>query len=213
MRIVTAQELESWLAGGDVLERDGRGPKVVALPNGLYLKIFHTRRASWLARLRPAAIRFAQNARTLAAQGIATPEITESFWLDRDKGLSGCLYRPLPGQSLEGLFRESPEILIAKLPELASFIRNLHARRIYFRSLHIGNILLLPTGRFGLIDFLDLQKKLLPLNDWQIRRNLRHMQNHLERKKLGSFPFEALQALYYNKDVHAQPQKSHRPKT
>ncbi|AHY41307.1 toluene tolerance protein [Stutzerimonas decontaminans] len=213
MRIVTAQELESWLASGDVLERDGRGPKVVALSNGLYLKIFHTRRASWLARLRPAAIRFARNAQTLAAHGIATPEITETFWLDRDIGLSGCLYRPLPGHSLEGLFRESPETLIAKLPELASFIRKLHEHKIYFRSLHIGNILLLPTGRFGLIDFLDLQQKLLPLNSWQIRRNLRHMQNHLARKKLGSFPFEALQSFYYNKDVHAHPQKSHRPKT
>ena len=213
MRIVTAQELESWLADGVVLESDGRGPKVAALSNGLYLKIFHTRRAQWLARLRPAAIRFARNAQTLAFHHIATPEITETFWLEHDKGLTGCLYRPLPGQSLERLFHDSPEKLAAILPRLAGFIRELHANKIYFRSLHIGNILILPSGEFGLIDFLDLQKKTFPLNAWQIRRNLRHMKNHLKRKKLENFPFEMLQALYYNKDVHALAQKSHRHKT
>jgi len=55
MRIVTAQQLESWLATGKVLEKDARGPKVVALQSGQFLKIFHTRRHPLLARLQPAA--------------------------------------------------------------------------------------------------------------------------------------------------------------
>lgn len=199
MRIVTAQELESWLADGKVLESDGRGPKVVALQNGLFLKIFHTRRASWLARLQPAATRFAKNAQLLAAQGIATPKIVETFWLNRATGLSGCFYRPLPGASLDRLFAAHPEQLKSQLPRLADFIHQLHERRIYFRSLHIGNILLLPNGEFGLIDFLDLRRKHLPLSTWQIKRNLKHMQSHLERKKLGNFPFEELLFHYYEK--------------
>ncbi|MEE4465231.1 toluene tolerance protein, partial [Azotobacter chroococcum] len=44
MRIVSAQELEKWLESGRVLEKDARGPKVVALDDGRFLKIFHTRR-------------------------------------------------------------------------------------------------------------------------------------------------------------------------
>ena len=49
MRIVTAQELENWLMEGKVLEKDARGPKVLALADGSFLKIFYTRRRPfWL---------------------------------------------------------------------------------------------------------------------------------------------------------------------
>jgi len=54
MRIVTAQELENWLTSGKVLEKDVRGPKVVALGNGLFLKIFYTRTPCSLACGQPA---------------------------------------------------------------------------------------------------------------------------------------------------------------
>lgn len=198
MRIVTAQELESWIAGGTVLERDGRGPKVVALENQLFLKIFHTRRHPTLARLHPAALRFARNARLLESVGIAAPTIVESFWLDRTQGLSGCLYQPLPGVSLEKLFEQNPSEIHRLLPELASFIRQLHEKRLYFRSLHVGNILWMAEDRFGLIDFLDLKRNKLPLTRWHVRRNLRHLINHLERRKLLDFPATELFELYYN---------------
>ena len=197
MRIVTAQELESWLTSGKVLEKDARGPKVVALPDGRFLKIFHTRRHPLLARLRPAAKHFARNAHLLNASGIATPTVTEVFWLDKSLGLSGCLYRPLPGTSLEALFHQAPDKLQTVLPNLAAFVRQLHREKIYFRSLHIGNILLLPDGRFGLIDFLDLKQHTLPLTSWHIKRNLRHLQSHLCRQKLTGFPTEKLIQLYY----------------
>lgn len=196
MRIVSAQELENWLAGGEILERDARGPKVVALADGRFLKIFHTRRHPLLARLQPAAKRFACNAHLLNTLGIATPTITETFWLDPHSGLSACLYRPLPGASLESLFSTSPEDVDDLLPLLATFIRSLHRKRIYFRSLHLGNILLLPDGSFGLIDFLDLKRTKLPLSAWQTRRNLRHLENYLNRKKIKEFPFYKLLQLY-----------------
>ncbi|MFL9814308.1 phosphotransferase [Stutzerimonas sp. VN223-3] len=197
MRIVTAQELESWLAGGTVLERDSRGPKVVALENQLFLKIFHTRRHPALARLHPAALRFARNAALLESVGVAAPTVVDSFWLDRAQGLSGCLYQPLPGVSLETLFEQSPSEIHRLLPELASFIHQLHDKRLYFRSLHVGNILLVAEGRFGLIDFLDLKRNAFPLTKWHIRRNLRHLISHLDRRKLKGFPATELFQLYF----------------
>jgi hypothetical protein len=54
------------------------------------------------------------------------------------------------------------------LDSLARFIRHLHRQGVYFRSLHLGNILQLPGGNYGLIDILDLQHKRRPLNSWQI---------------------------------------------
>lgn len=196
MQIVTAQELENWLAKGKVLEKDPRGAKVVALDNGLFLKIFHTRRHPLLARLQPPAKRFAANARRLLQLGIPAPEVVEVFWLNRSAGLSACLYAPLPGQSIEQLYRQAPEQIDDLLSPLAAFIQQLHRQGIYFRSLHLGNILRLPNSGYGLIDILDLQFKKRPLNRWQIQRNFQHLQHYLHRSKLADFPYEPLVKLY-----------------
>lgn len=196
MRIVTAQELENWLAKGKVLEKDPRGAKVVALDNGLFLKIFHTRRHPLLARLQPPAKRFATNARRLLQLGIPAPEVVEVFWLNPTAGLSACLYTPLPGQSIEQLYRQAPEQIDDVLRPLAAFIQQLHRQGIYFRSLHLGNILRLPNSGYGLIDILDLQIKRRPLNRWQIQRNFQHLNHYLNRSKLSDFPYETLIKLY-----------------
>jgi hypothetical protein len=205
MRSVPAEELECWIAGGQVLERDARGPKVIKLIDGRFLKIFHTRRAAPLARLQPPAQKFARNALLLQQQGFAVPCIAEVLWIDRQNGLSACLYHPLEGRSLEQLLKANPAAIEQLLPELARFIFQLHVKRIYFRSLHLGNILLLSEGRFGLIDFLDLRRKMLPLTRWQIRRNFRHLENYLQRRKIKHFPFKELERLYWNhvKDIPA----------
>ena len=196
MRIVTAQELESWLTSGTILEKDARGPKVVALGNGLLLKIFHTRRYPLLARLQPAAKRFTYNAETLLEIGIAAPKVREYFWLNRKTGLSACIYQPLPGHSIEQLYRQSPEQVHSLLPALASFIRRLHLQGIYFRSLHLGNILLLPDDNHGLIDILDMRFKRHSLSPRLVQRNLQHLRRYLARHKLADFPLEELITQY-----------------
>ena len=199
MRIVTAQELESWLTSGKVLEQDARGAKVVALENGLYLKIFYTRRNPLLARLMPSARRFQRNTETLQACGIAAPNVSETFWINKARGLSACLYQPLPGQSLEQIYLKDRVGFTARIPAIADFFKFLHNRGIYFRSLHLGNILELPNGKFGLIDCLDLQRKRTPLSPPLIRRNLAHLENYLQRRGLlAEFPWRALMDAYQN---------------
>lgn len=196
MRIVTAQELNCWLATGKVLEQDGRGPKVVHLSDGQLLKIFRPRRRLWLGRLRPQAQNFATNAARLQERQISTPTIGECFWLDRSQAISACLYVPLAGTSLDRIFHQHRSDFDALLPQLAAFIRQLHQRGIYFRSLHLGNILLLPQGGFGLIDFLDLRLKRGPLGSRLIARNLEHLHRYLLRSQIKDFPWQELLRLY-----------------
>ncbi|MDR3352796.1 MAG: toluene tolerance protein [Zoogloeaceae bacterium] len=197
MRIVTAGEREDWLLCGKVLEQDARGPKMILCADGHLLKIFHIRRHPFLARLQAPALRFADNAQRLAGLGVPVPAAIEALWLDRARGISACRYQPLPGETLEASFLRAPEGIRARLPELARFIRMLHRRGIYFRSLHPGNILLLPDQGFGLIDFLDLKHGLLPLGPWRIRRNFRHLREAIARRKLHDFPVEELWRLYW----------------
>lgn len=196
MRIVTGQELQDWLEHGTVLEKDSRGPKVVLLQNGLILKIFRIRGQAWLARINPPARRFCHNAAVLHGLDIPAPAILDALWLDQRAGLSACLYDPLPGASLEKMLKNSPQGVPALLPDLATFIVKLHHHGIYFRSLHLGNVLCLPDGHFGLIDFLDLKYKRRPLSNWERKRNLEHMRRYLQRRKLLDFPIEQLIQCY-----------------
>ena len=196
MRIISANELQEWLSQGRWIEQDGRGPKVVALPDRRLLKIFRPRRRLWLARLRPQARRFADNAERLHALGISVPRAADLGWLERASATSFCLYSPLPGQSLDKLFMHERARFETLLPQLAGFIRELHAKGIYFRSLHLGNILLLPEGGFGLIDFLDLRIKHRPLHRLLVRRNLNHLRSYLRRSGIEDFPWTELLELY-----------------
>jgi RIO-like serine/threonine protein kinase len=85
---------------------------------------------------------------------------------------------------------------MALLPELAAYILKLHQLGIYFRSLHLGNVLRTPDGGYGLIDFLDIRFKRAPLGRLLVRRNFRHLQSYLQRRKVQGFPWEELLAAY-----------------
>lgn len=203
MRIVTANEFQSWLEHGQVLEKDSHGVKVMHLNDGHYLKIFRSRRHPWLVRWFPDAQRFKRHAQRLNQLGIHTPQIIESLWIDPRRGISACLYSPLAGRTLEQLYRQTPSLLVELLPELASYIKSLHRKGIYFRSLHLGNILI-EGHQFGLIDFLDLRFKRAPLSQRLIHRNFAHLQNYLQRRQLDQFPIQQLIQLYNDDPEHPE---------
>lgn len=196
MRIVTANELQDWLSQGEVLEKDSHGVKVVRLVDGNILKIFRSRRHPLIVRLRPDAIRFSEHASRLQSFGIQTPQVLEQVWIERKKAISACIYRPLEGQPLDKLFYDLRPQFDALLPQLADYIHGLHQHGIYFRSLHLGNILHTSDGGFGLIDFLDLRFKGRPLGRMLVRRNFRHLHSYLQRRKVALFPWNELLAAY-----------------
>ncbi|VVN85880.1 toluene tolerance protein [Pseudomonas fluorescens] len=196
MRIVTANELQNWLSQGELLEKDSHGPKVVRLASGELLKIFRSRRHPLIARLRPDAQRFAEQGRQLQERGIHTPQILECCWIDRKKAVSACLYQPLDGVALDSLFKGSRAQFDGLLPELAGYILRLHQRGIYFRSLHLGNVLRTPDQDFGLIDFLDIRFKKRPLRSMLVKRNFQHLRNYLQRRNIHNFPWDELLHAY-----------------
>ncbi len=179
-----------------MLEKDSKGPKVVKLANGDLLKIFRSRRHNLLVRLNPDAEQFYNKARRLRKLGISTPQVSDYFWLDPALGISACLYQPLPGTSLDAIYLRDRDAFNALLPELAAYIFSLHQRGIYFRSLHLGNILRTPEQQFGLIDFLDTRFKSKALSGSMVRRNFQHLRNYLKRSDINDFPWDALMGDY-----------------
>ena len=54
----------------------------------------------------------------------------------------------------------------------------------------------LPAEAERLIDFLDLRFKGRPLGRMLVRRNFRHLQRYLERRKVQGFPWSELMRHY-----------------
>lgn len=162
--------------GAATIEADRYGDKVLRLPDGAYLKLFRRKRLLSSAAWYPYAERFADNARSLAQLGIPCPQVISVFrvpHIDRDL----VHYRPLPGATLRQLMRDGAEAepAAALKGELGAFIATLHDLGVYFRSLHLGNIVLTDHSGLGLIDLADLKLTRGPLGTLRRRRNLRHL--------------------------------------
>ncbi|KTB68045.1 O-antigen ligase family protein [Pseudomonas allii] len=175
-----------------VIEADGLGPKVLRLADGRFLKIFRARRWYTSGSFNPYSERFASNAEQLRTLGIPTPQILGLYSL-RDAS-TAVSYAPLPGltlrQALQGLDNSLRESLIERFGQ---FMAKLHERGVYFRSLHLGNVLLMDDGEFALIDIADLRIFPSPLRNALRQRNLRHMQRYpQDRAWLFETHFEQL---------------------
>jgi tRNA A-37 threonylcarbamoyl transferase component Bud32 len=160
-------------AGARVLERDRYGEKVLALSDSSYLKLFRRKRLISSAAWYPYAQRFADNALALAERRIPCPVVIGVY---RIRGIrrEAVRYRPLEGRTLRQLLAEGAAARDVRA-RLGGFVAGLHAAGIYFRSLHLGNIVLTPEGAFGLIDIADLRAGPRPLPAHRRRRNLRHL--------------------------------------
>ncbi|RZI79055.1 MAG: toluene tolerance protein, partial [Pseudomonas sp.] len=121
----------------------------------------------------PYAQRFADNCRHLQERQIPCPVVKAVYRIgaiERD----AVHYAPLPGQTLRQVL-EQPADHDQLRAQLGRFIAILHERGVYFRSAHMGNVVLTPEGELGLIDIADLRIFRRPLRKSQRLRNFKHM--------------------------------------
>ncbi|WP_028694982.1 hypothetical protein [Pseudomonas cremoricolorata] len=189
-------DFDALTQGARILEADSYGAKVYLLEGGNILKVFRRKRLISSALLRPYSQRFVDNAGRLAQMGIPTLEVISHHKLEAP-GKTAVLYRPLPGDTLLDLSRESSFDWADYLPRLVELINRLHHAGIYFRSLHLGNVVETPEGQLGLIDVADMRFLRAPLPSRMVRRNLQHMERYIARENLAAqFPLQAFQAAF-----------------
>lgn len=190
-------QFRQWCATAEILEQDAHGLKVLRLENGDILKIFRVKRLFSSARLYSYARRFCRNAARLASLGIPTVSIRQLYHI-ADTNNSAVLYAPLQGSTLRELAR-SGSVDKALLSRLGIFVAILHKKGIYFRSLHLGNIVLTPHGQFGLIDIADMSIFPWRLGCGRRLRNFRHMRRlHQDNALLGGPGWEEMLNSYLN---------------
>ncbi|MEH6492224.1 lipopolysaccharide kinase InaA family protein [Halopseudomonas sp.] len=175
MQPLSRDHFQEMCIGASVLEQDAHGVKVLRLADGSFLKLF--RRKSWFSKtvfFTPAQ-RFAQNTKALNARNIPCPQVIDVFQMRRPYR-SIVHYAPLPGETLRHMLTNSHGTsALELLSDLATFITNLHDKGVYFRSLHLGNIILTPQGEFGLIDISDMRCFNRPLSKRMRARNYQHL--------------------------------------
>ncbi|MGH8451789.1 O-antigen ligase family protein [Pseudomonas sp.] len=192
VQAINTTNFDQLCSNAHVIEADGLGPKVLRLEDGSFLKLFRARRWYTSGSFNPYSERFASNSEQLRTLGIPTPEILGLYRLP--DASSAVTYTPLPGLTLRQALQSLDSSLRESLVErFGRFMAQLHERGVYFRSLHLGNVLLMDDGEFGLIDVADLRVYPSALRHALRQRNLRHMQRYpQDRAWLFETHFEQL---------------------
>lgn len=175
-RILAHEDYLRLREGAQIIEADRHGDKVLLLANGTYLKLFRRKRLLSSAAWYPYARRFADNACALARLGIPCPEVIELYRLPRIER-DAVHYRALPGETIRRMVAHGiPDANATSLRrDIRVFIDHLHDLGVYFRSCHLGNIVLTPEWRLGLIDVADLKICPSSLGPLKRRRNYHHI--------------------------------------
>jgi tRNA A-37 threonylcarbamoyl transferase component Bud32 len=171
-QILKVEDLSRLTAGASILEQDRFGIKVIRLHNGTILKIFRIKRWFSSAVLYPYSLRFFRNAQKLSYLGVPTLEPVALFRLP-EKWRTAVHYEPLLGRTLRQVIEQGNGNGLTLA--LGHFVAELHEKGIYFRSLHLGNIILTPDGKLGLIDVADTKFYKSRLSRRHRIRNLMHL--------------------------------------
>jgi len=173
MRTLSKDEYEALLAQSEVIEKDRHGVKVLRLPDGNFLKTFWFRRLISSRRIYPESFRFMINAKALRRRGIPTVLVRKRVQIPH-LNRTGVIYQPLAGRTLRQVAKDGQ--FTAQLAGLlGAFIAGLHRQGVYFRALHLGNVVLCPDGTLGLIDISNLTAYPWPLGQRAGMRNLFHL--------------------------------------
>lgn len=177
MKKITAQDFKELSTDADILASDKYGVKVMQTVDGKIIKLYRRKKMLSSALFYPYALRFLRNSLLLKKLGFITVTVDAVYNIP-DIKRSIVIYQKLDGTVLREALLTVPDqgARIKLLEDFAAFAALLHDKGILFRSIHFGNVLVLSTGDFALIDLADLRyQRFGSLLPWQRLRNFRHM--------------------------------------
>ncbi|MFA7368604.1 MAG: hypothetical protein WC334_03065 [Kiritimatiellales bacterium] len=184
MRTLSKDKYEELLAQSEIMEQDRYGIKVIRMPDGNFLKTFWFRRVVSSRRIYPEAYRFSLNAKALHRRAVPTVKVIKRIQIPHLKR-TGVIYRPLAGRTLRQVAKAG-EFNDELAEQLGAFVAVLHRQGVFFRALHLGNVLLCPDGTLGLIDISDLTAYPWALGQRACLRNFYHLFRYPEDSQVLS---------------------------
>lgn len=173
MKTIRNHELGKLISAGKTIVKNDHASKIVLLSEDRYLKIFYQKNGTPLEKLRSRATKFSNNAKKLKTRGITTVGILEVFRAENPRRDCVC-YHGIPGDTIRQVLAQSNDkaTLCYKLGE---YVAQLHDAGVMFRALHMGSIIQLTDGSFGLIDIDDMRVNVFSLHRSQRQRNFQHV--------------------------------------
>jgi len=195
MKKISKQTYQTLIEGGSLLKSDAFGDKVWQLADGRILKLFRVKRRLSSARLFSYASRFVRNSIKLKRLGIRTVTVEEQY-VCKELERQIVIYRYLAGKTLDSLFASQTDSS-ALVEKFAKFLAQLHAKGIYFRSVHTGNVVLCENGELGIIDITDIRFSIFALSPRQRARNFYHLLRYpFESGIVHDFGIDRFLAIY-----------------
>jgi hypothetical protein len=155
------------------------GPKVVETPAGEIVKIFYPKKKLSSAFYKPYAKRFCENAKRLSQLKLNVPVVKSAYFCDQSKRYY-VHYDKLQGEDVSEMTKAGNLII---LQDVLKYVAMLHEKGIFFRALHLSNLLHQSNNEFALIDITDVRIRRRPLSLYQRYRNLCHLFLHYQDRK------------------------------
>ncbi len=169
-------------------------PKIIETADNAIIKVFYQKK-KWYSRDRyyPKGKRFYNNANHLNHLNVMAPEVDKLQYCPELK-LYTVKYKKYPGKECREWIAENQPVALS---DVFQFIASLHAKGIFFRAIHLANILYDPKKGFALIDVADVYFKKKPLGLLARYRNIKHLFRAIEDKAYWQqVGIEKIMALY-----------------
>lgn len=172
MQVLNKQELQQFVKNHKVIYGTEQQPGLMLTSNNEIVKAFYRRKRFSMSTFFPQAKRFVANCRKLLERNVCGPIAREIIYCP-EIPVYMVVYERLEGQDLRELCAETGSDCLGILPDYLAF---LHSKGIYFRAIHLGNVLC-STDDLAIIDISDLRAFNSSLGVFQRARNLAHLLN------------------------------------
>lgn len=146
-------------------------PKVLETQDNLIIKLFHPRKLFTSAKFYSHARRFKKNSERLLKAGIHSVAV-QNILRCPSQNADIAVYEKVKGDAVREQVDKGNNDILHRLPH---YLAELHQKGVFFRGIHLGNLIIQPNDSFCIIDHVGLKVKSRPLNLWQRARNLRHL--------------------------------------
>jgi len=177
---LSKSELQSFTENNQLLFGRPERPEMMLTSKQEVIKFFYQRKFISTSLLSPQAERFNANSIKLKRIGITAPEVSELIFCP-DMSVHVAVYRYLKGTDLRTMCSQNNYQGMDKLP---SYMASLHEKGIFFRAIHLGNILLLNGNELALVDIVDMTVSSSQLSTPRRARNIAHLFKSRKDKKL-----------------------------
>lgn len=193
MQLLTLEQFIHLCDTATVVTTERGQPKVLESTQGEMIKVFYRRKGWSSSHLWPHAKRFVRNAQALQTRAISASKV-HAIYSCPTKQCHVVIYPKVTGEQLRECLSSHTQLL----PKFAQFLAQLHGKGVFFRGIHLGNVLYdAKLQELHLIDFADLKVFKHPLSLHHRARNLAHLFKNKEDKPIFlSFGLEDFLADY-----------------